>query len=189
MKTIQVYWNGEPLKKIYPHATRWQVIKYRVNKFLVRVLKITILASLIAASLLLAFTMGSNYSKTYQITGNDRLPMKISEFKDNLLATLQGCEASGYKPGDAPIIFDSNKLPSIGPYQFQIATVVWYYSELYGKKITPAEAVNISLDPVAAKKLANDIIFTTGDPSIDWTNCTNKHGLKAMVATVKQLEK
>lgn len=49
MKSIKVFWNGKRLKDIYPHATRFQVIKYRIAKFL---------ALFVKASLVTAFVVG-----------------------------------------------------------------------------------------------------------------------------------
>lgn len=33
MKTVKVFFNGEPLRDVYPHATRWQVVKFKVQRF------------------------------------------------------------------------------------------------------------------------------------------------------------
>ena len=37
MKSIKVFFMGERLRDVYPHATRWQVFKYRVRQFVRRV--------------------------------------------------------------------------------------------------------------------------------------------------------
>ena len=42
MKTLKVFFNGQPLRNIYPHATRFQVIKYKVGMFLTKLTKTVI---------------------------------------------------------------------------------------------------------------------------------------------------
>lgn len=38
MKKIRITWNGQLLREVYPHATKWQVFKYRARRFFNRVL-------------------------------------------------------------------------------------------------------------------------------------------------------
>lgn len=42
MKKLKVLMYGRPLREMYPHATRFQVIKYKVGMFLVKTIKTTV---------------------------------------------------------------------------------------------------------------------------------------------------
>lgn len=191
LKALQITYNGEPMRKVFPYATRWQVVKFKTIKFLIQLAKVVGLAVIIGLTIAAAFKIGQRFPAQYQIAGNtvvDNLPAKISQFKTDYLNALSGCEAPGYKAGDAPIIFDSNAKPSIGPYMFQIKTVVYYEKTLYNKIVTPAQAVEIALDPTQARQLAADINFTTANESTDWLNCSRKLGLPDQLKVIKQLQ-
>ena len=43
MKKVKVMWNGKRLKDVYPHASGWQVFKYKVGKFFRKVLTLSII--------------------------------------------------------------------------------------------------------------------------------------------------
>lgn len=47
MNPVKVYWNGKRLRDIYPHATRWQVFKWKLGKFFRKVLFILILTLIV----------------------------------------------------------------------------------------------------------------------------------------------
>jgi hypothetical protein len=32
-KAVKIYWMGKPLRQVYPHATKWQVIKWKTARF------------------------------------------------------------------------------------------------------------------------------------------------------------
>lgn len=121
----------------------------------------------------------------------DNLPAKVQQMKNDVLDTLSlKCEIQGRKVEDANIIFDSNGKASIGPFMFQVKTVIHYYNVLYKKTITGQEAIAIANDPVKSRELASDIIFThPNGVAKDWVNCAKKFDLTAKVAWVKQLEK
>ena len=118
----------------------------------------------------------------------DTLTDKVVQLKGEVLDTLQSCESGGYTNEDAIIIFDSNKEASIGQYQFQRKTVIHYYNTLYGKEITPKEAVLIALDDEKARDLAEDIIFQDSKGVGNWWVCSKKYSLQAKVDLIKSLQ-
>lgn len=120
----------------------------------------------------------------------DNLSPKIEELKQDVLATLgRGCESKGHSTAEALIILDTNNKASIGTFQFQVKTVVFYYKKLYGKVITPVEAATIALDEAKATDLASDVIFKTNDGLTNWINCTKWHNLDLKVDMIKKLMK
>lgn len=118
----------------------------------------------------------------------DLTPAKIAELKADLVSRLSQCESAGHKEDDGIIIFDSNKVASVGTLQFQIKTVQHYYKTLYSMNITAKEAVLIALDHDKAAQLAEDIIFEA-DGLKNWLNCANKLGLRAEVNAINRLSK
>lgn len=191
MKSIKILYNGQPLRNIYPHATRWQVIKYRTCRFVRK----CVIGTVATGSLAGAAMIGGQFlpSETYTATSTpviiDNLTPKIDNLKAKTLSTLKACESSGYSENDGIIIFDSNAKASIGLYQFQKATVIYYYKALYGKTITGKEAVLIALDDEKAGALAEDIIFKAGNGDKDWVNCFKKHKLAERVEIINELSK
>lgn len=191
MKSIKVFFNGKRLRDIYPHATAWQVFKYRVRQFFRKL----ILLSFSLLGLYVTFTLGSKFApdtiyavQEKQIVVNT-LNDKIDEIKEEALDALKACESSKYGEDDGIIIFDSNNKASIGLYQFQKATVIHYYKTIYDKDITPKEAVLIALDESRSRQLAKDIIFGVKNGEGNWYNCSQKIGLSQTVSIVNKLSK
>lgn len=132
-----------------------------------------------------AFTFSTNRSEAYTV---DNTPAKLEQLKADVISKLASCESAGHSEEDGIIIFDSNKVASIGQLQFQTKTVQYYYKKLYGQTITSKEATLIALDYDKASKLASDVIFRDGgNPEKDWYNCSRKLGLKAEVDVINKL--
>jgi cell division protein FtsL len=119
----------------------------------------------------------------------DTLTPKIEDLKDEVLNSLQSCESLGVDESDGLIVFDSNKVASIGLYQFQKKTVIYYVKTLYGKDITGKEAIELALDKDEARKLAGDIIFSTDKGIDNWYNCKNKKGLAENIKWISKISK
>jgi hypothetical protein len=50
MKKLKIFYNGKRLKDVYPHATAWQVFKFRVARFMYRGAQLTAAVSLLYAA-------------------------------------------------------------------------------------------------------------------------------------------
>lgn len=190
MKPLKVMWNGKRLKDIYPYATKWQVFKYNVGQLVRKVVKCIILVLLLVAGIMI----GSNYLPREVVVQQevDRTPErfadKIEGLKKDVVSKLFACESAGYTEDQAIIIMDTNNHLSFGQGQFQTRTIIHYYKVLYGKDLTPKEAVLIALDTQKASELAKDIIFLTKNKvSGDWYNCAVKYNLDAQVDMIKKL--
>jgi len=119
----------------------------------------------------------------------DYTPAKIEELKMDVVDRLASqCESKGAKDPDGLIVFDSNKVASLGRLQFQVKTVIEYYKQLYGKKIDGAEAIAIATNKEKAYALAKDIIFKS-DGLGNWYNCGIKLQLASEIAVLKKLSK
>jgi hypothetical protein len=186
-KAVKVYLWGERMKDIYPHATKWQVFKYKTAIFLRKLTLALLVALAIALTAINTFPKHQIVDKVIEV---DNLDTKIVELKGEVLDTLRSCESRGGKESDGLITFDSNKQASIGTYQFQKDTVIRYYKALYGKDITGKEAVMIALDDSQSRQLANDIIFSNDAKGIgNWYNCENKNNLSDNIKWINKISK
>lgn len=115
---------------------------------------------------------------------------KIAEMQNEAISELAACETGTVKEPDAALIFDSNSEASVGRYQFQRSTVQLYSEELYGKKVSRAEAIEIAVDPERATELVRDILFSgevdTREAVGNWYNCARKIGLEQKVEWIRK---
>lgn len=188
MKSTKLFRNGARLKDIYVGATRWQVFKFKLARFMRKL----ILRSLLVGGwvAMIAVLIHFNAATADVEIPADTLGVKVSELKEDVLNKIQNCERAGHSEDDGIIIFDSNNKASIGTFQFQKATVIYYYKALYGQDITPKEAVLIALDNTKARDLARDVVFGKKANGLsNWYNCSQKHGLEAQVNIISKLEK
>lgn len=84
MKSVKVFWNGKRLKDIYPHATWWQVFKYRVRKFFRKVFITAIILGAIYLTYIIIAEFNkvkyqANESPVVQKDANDELERIMNE--------------------------------------------------------------------------------------------------------------
>lgn len=189
MKPIKVFWNGKPLRDIYPHATKFQMFKFHLKRGIRKVLIMASLCGLIYVGIQIGQKQPEIYTAQAREIFVDNLSVKVEELKEDLLTDLKRCESLGHKESDGIIIFDSNGEPSIGQFQFQRKTVIHYYNTLYKKTITKKEAVEIAIDEKKAHDLAYDIWFKSGTGAKEWVNCNKSKGLTTQLNLINKLEK
>jgi hypothetical protein len=120
----------------------------------------------------------------------DKYEIKIQTLKNKVLDDLSlGCETKGLKDPDGAIILDANNKMSIGRFMFQRETVQHYVKKFEGREITFREAIEISIDPVKSKALAERILFTEPDGWKNWLNCASKFNLANTIGIINELEK
>lgn len=186
-KAIKVFYGDVRLKDIYPYATKWQVFKYRTMRAIRRTFMV---ASIALAGVLVIQTARYIFPVKAYATNIfvDNLTPKIDELKEKAVSTIRDCERAGHSEDDGILIFDSNNKASIGTYQYQKATVIYYYHTLYNKTITPKDAVLIALDDDKAHDLTKDVLFKTKNGTSNWYNCSVKHNIKQQVAVINELQ-
>lgn len=119
----------------------------------------------------------------------DNLTPKVDTLKAEVLDILRTCESNGATEDTGLIVFDSNKVASIGLYQFQVKTIKHYYKTLYNQDITGKQAIEIALNATQARKLAEDIIFQDSKGINNWYNCNQKNQLASKIAFINKLTK
>lgn len=118
-KAMKVYLWGERLKDVYPHATKWQVFKYKFAKFM-RKLSFVLLAVL---ALYIAVQIGRHFYAVEKIVEK--------EIDYPVLARIAKCESGGRQFGpDGQVVLNGNTNGSVDIGKYQINTRLW------GKKAT-----------------------------------------------------
>jgi len=122
---------GKQLRDVYPHATRWEVIKWRVQEFLKKVLRLVTVGGLGYA----CFMAGSYFN-----------PTKVTAFQEKIIETeveapvldrIAGCESEGNRKSmgshlgkDGQVRTNANTNGSVDIGKYQINQRAW------GKKAT-----------------------------------------------------
>lgn len=195
MKKIKVFFNGQRLRDMYPHATWFEVLKWKMYRLL---RKVTILA-FIAGLVFGAFQLGisTTYTKTAEAVKEiqvDNLAKKIDELKWEVVDKLQSCESGGYNENHGLVTFDpdstgkTSHIASYGLLQFKQPTVIHYMKTLYNKEVNGKEAILIALNEDQARNLARDIIFDVQGGVFNWANCAKKMGLAEEITLIRRLE-
>lgn len=125
MKPIKVFFMGKRLKDIYPHATRFQVFKYRVRMFVRKI----VLGSIALATLLGAVQIGANYFPSTVYAVQEKVVEVTSPAA--IMDKIAKCESESRhfaKNGQVVVNANSNGSVDIGTYQINLT--VW------GKKAT-----------------------------------------------------
>ncbi len=170
-KAVKITFLGEPLHTIYPHASRYQVFKYRFF----RAIRWTLIRGLVVAGvsgiILTTYKIGQvhpDVSFTREISAmavppayaGETLEAKVEELKQKLADDMVKCE----NPTHVLVNPDDNKagtLPlkdkvSIGDLQMKISTVQNFFHQLHGTNLTDREALMLALDTEKARELAID---------------------------------
>lgn len=135
------------------------------------------------------YKASGNVVKRVEAIAKTTFEEKVAKVKKEILTDLSlGCEVKGAKDPDGVIIFDSNNEASIGRFQFQRKTVIYYYKMFYSKDITAHEAIEIAIDPIRSEELAEKILFQDkGKGADNWFNCNNKMDIGARVNLLKKI--
>lgn len=191
----------EFLRDIYPHASKWQVFKFKIRSMVRSTLNWITIASVAYMAFWGVYKMGSNqtsivFADREVIKEIDTLSVKVAALEKEVIDELSACESAGHSEEDGIIIFDDNRAgtlskvnkASIGQFQFKVTTVQHYEKLRSGKVLTNKEAVIIALDTEKAADLAKWIIFEQTGGIFNWQNCSNKYGLADKVALIKKIK-
>lgn len=189
-KKIRMYYMGKRMKDVYLHKTKWQLFVLKVKHFI----KVCFWCALLVAIIIGIFESGSYlkpqvvYKQVEKEVILDNLTGKVNQLKGELVQDIRNCEGGGYVEDDGLIIFDSNKVASIGVYQFQKKTVIHYYKQFYNQELTGKEAILLALDEEKANELATKIIFEAENGLSNWYNCSKKINGQGRLNIIKELE-
>jgi hypothetical protein len=111
LKAIRVMLHGEHLRDIYPHATRWQIFKYKVWRFTRKVLIVTSFGLAVTGS----YALGAfiNSAKVVQVETSVKSDAPVLE-------RIAQCESGGSqydKTGQITLHANSDGTIDVGKYQ------------------------------------------------------------------------
>lgn len=115
------------------------------------------------------------------------LEQKITMLEDEVLETLAHCETGGVAEPNSALIFDSNNEASIGSYQYQRDTVIYYVEMRDGETINRTESIALAIDFDRATELTRYVLFETENGWKNWWNCSKKHDLHTQIALINKL--
>lgn len=114
MKSIKVLFNGKHLRDIYPHATRWQVFKYRVTRFTRRLIFCGLVLSAFVGMIYGSYSAGRTFhpnivyaDKIVEVPVTPTIPV---------LERIAKCESptGQFKGGQVVLIANKNGTVDIG---------------------------------------------------------------------------
>lgn len=127
MKAVKIYWHGKRLKDIYPYATRWEVFKYRVKRFVRKLVIVLCSMGVGYAMLFAAYAAGSHLNP--RTVYAEKEVQVIVETDAPVLARIAKCESGNRHYKDGQVIFNANTNGSVDIGKYQI-------NSLWNKKAT-----------------------------------------------------
>jgi hypothetical protein len=124
-KPIRVMYNGKPLRKIYPHATGWQVFKFKLKRFVRRVIWLSIIAVI-----LYGIYIGGGIMNPATLYLPSATVVQEVEAKAPILDKIAKCESPTGHWRNGQVSFNGNKDGSTDIGKYQINDRIW------GKKAT-----------------------------------------------------
>ncbi len=201
-KSVKITFLGEPLHTIYPHASRFQVFKYRLFKAIRWTLIRTLVLAGVGGLFITTYKLGQvhpDVSFTREIGAiatptafaGETMQAKVDTLKEALLDEMVACE----NPTHVLVNPDDNKagtLPlkdkvSIGDLQFKLSTIQHMHKTLTGTTLTDREALMLGLDPLKARELALNAWINIKGSINQWT-CASQ-SMKEKVEIIRFLTK
>lgn len=120
MKKLNILYMGEKLCQVYPHATRWQVVKFKIRKMMKYVIRYSFGAGLMYG----AFILGSYLNPIVTYAVQDKIIQVEGE--SPVMDRIAKCESEGKhtgKSGQVLAVGNNNKSVDVGKYQINLS--VW----------------------------------------------------------------
>ena len=197
LKTTRVYDGNKRVRNIYVGSTWRERMAKRINLAFTRLLRVLIIGS-ISYGLFAGIVWWNEPVKKVEaqstvqqeIIIRDTLKAKVDVLKNEIVDGIKDWETKGIPipKCDGKIIFDSNKVASIGCYMFQVKTVIYYVKILEGRDITEAEAIAIATDHVKARALAYRIVWEKNALSPNWYNYSKLAATQQKLSIINQLQ-
>lgn len=124
---------GRPLREVYPHATRWQVLKWKVSEFLKLCVRIITWTGATGAILYTTFLAGAYFNPVVSYATQEKEVLVKADTPDApVLDRIAGCESQGDRKSkgaqygkDGQVIVRANTNGSVDIGRYQINEKVW----------------------------------------------------------------
>lgn len=162
-KRVKVFYMGQRLKDMYPHATAWQMFKYRLYRLCIKTLWILAITVLVIA----IFEAGNLFGPKTVITLPPTQVIKEVPVKLDVMTRIAKCESQGsHYAKNGQVLVAGNKNGSVDVGLYQINTI-WF-----------AEATDMGLNLFIEQDnitFANHLLNKYGTEPWVWSKpCWNK---------------
>ena len=121
MTPVKVVYMGKRLKDVYPHATKWQVFKYRVRKFFIKLIWCAILALVVVG----IFEAG-RYLSPKAVIYTQQEVIKEVPIKAPIMERIAKCESpTGHYGKNGQVVTRGNDNHTVDIGYLQINNTYW----------------------------------------------------------------
>ena len=108
---------GERLKDVYPHATRWQVFKFKVRMLIKRLIRLSLAGGLLYGVFILGGMLNpvTTFATIEKLVPVETIPP--------VMERIAKCESSGTHFKDGQVIFNANTNKSVDIGKYQINSI------------------------------------------------------------------
>lgn len=157
---------GSKLCHIYPHATKWEVIKFKTVRFVGRFIVTTLALSAFLGIVYGAFKAGGSFTPEKMVYANVEVVKEV-ESASPVMDRIAKCESGGKHTKGGQVILNGNKNGSVDVGLFQINMSIW------GNKAT-AMGLNLMVE-ADNRAFANYLYKNYGTEPWVWSKpCWNK---------------
>lgn len=207
----KVFFNGKQVffGNQYKKISIFQRAKFWMIRVLRTTIKILTIGGLAGGALYIAFLVGySSMPVHLKAESKDELPAKVEELKNTLANLIHQGETDGHTMTEGEIfsVFDPSAsmkaeclkantvrkidCESYGPYQEKIGTIMHYAVQVYGRKVSQIEAMQIANDPIRAKDFLIQCSLKVQGCVWNWTAARNeKAQVELLIGLIRTLEK
>lgn len=121
MKTIRVFASGVRLRDVYPYATRFQVVKWHIARFVRKLVIAVVLLAVLASLLYGAYEAGRQFNPV-TVSAKEFVQVPVS-LPSPVMDKIAKCESSNMHTRDGQVLVKSNTNGSVDIGLFQINSV------------------------------------------------------------------
>lgn len=125
MKKIKVFYMGQPLRNIYPHATPWQVFKWKVGLFLKLVLRVLTVSGVTFGILYGTFMAGAYFNPKVSFATIEKKVEVQKEVSAPVMTRISKCESNNKHFENGQVLVRGNKNGSVDVGLYQINSI-WF---------------------------------------------------------------
>lgn len=125
-KAIKVFWMGKPLHHVYPHATKFQVFKWKVGEFLKACVRFTVKVAFFSGIGYGLFMAGAYFNPIITYATQEKVVEKVVEVSVPVMDRIARCESTNThfdKNGQVLVRGNTNRTVDVGRYQINS---VWF---------------------------------------------------------------
>lgn len=129
-KTTKVYYMGKRLKDMYPHATKWQVFKYKVRKFFHKVFVTLAVVGILYGAVQIGAEMFPKVVYAVQEKAEEPIPV---------MERIAKCESDKQHKENGQVLLRGNKNKTVDVGIYQINSVWFKKATELGYDLTTRE--------------------------------------------------